>query len=48
MVIMLANYDGVESQRLHTKFCGNRLTGSGEEDFLSFFPYMGAAAILVM
>ena len=26
---------------LHTKFRGNRFTGSGEEDFL---PYMGMAA----
>ena len=30
---------------LHTKFRGNRPTGSGEEGFL---PYMGVAAILVM
>ena len=33
---------------LHTKFNGNRLAGSGEEDFLKFLPYMGMAAILVM
>ena len=33
---------------LHTKFRGNRLAGSGEEDFLWFLPYMGMAAILVM
>ena len=33
---------------LHTKFRGNRLAGSGEEDFLRFLPYMGMAAILVM
>ena len=26
---------------LHTKFRGNRLAGSGEEDFLRFLPYMG-------
>ena len=32
-VIILANYDGVKSQMLHAKFRGNRLTGSGEEDF---------------
>ena len=32
---------------LHTKFRGNRLTGSGE-DFFRFLPYMGMAAILVM
>ena len=33
---------------LHTKFRGNRPTGSGEEDFLRFLPYMGMTAILVM
>ena len=33
---------------LHTKFRGNRLAGSGEEDFKGFLPYMGVAAILVM
>ena len=31
---------------LHTKFRGNRPTGSGEEDFEVFLPYMGVAAIL--
>ena len=33
---------------LHTKFVGNRLACSGEEDFEGFLPYMGMAAILVM
>ena len=33
---------------LHTKFRGNRPTGSGEEDFEGFLLYMGVAAILVM
>ena len=33
---------------LHTKFQGNQPSGSGEEDFLRFLPYMGIAAILVM
>ena len=33
---------------LHTKFCGNRPAGSGEDDFEGFLPYMGVAAILVM
>ena len=33
---------------LHTKFPGNLSTGSGEEDFEGFLPYMGVAAILVM
>ena len=27
------NYDGLESLMPHTKFRGNRLAGSGEEDF---------------
>ena len=31
------NYDGLASPMLHTKFCGNRPTGSGEEDFLKVF-----------
>ena len=33
---------------LHTKFQGHRSFGSGEEDFLSFLPYTGMSAILVM
>ena len=33
---------------LHTKFRGNQSTGSGEEDFEGFLPYMGVAATLVM
>ena len=33
---------------LYTMFRGNRPTGSGEEDFLRFLPYMDMAAILVM
>ena len=33
---------------LHTKFCGNRAAGSGEDGFKGFLPYMGMAAILVM
>ena len=32
-VIILSNYDGLESQMLHTKFRENRPAGSGEEDF---------------
>ena len=31
---------------LHAKF--HRTSGSGEEDYLRFLPYMGMAAILVM
>ena len=30
---------------LHTKFQGHRSSGSGEEDFLRFLPYMGMAAM---
>ena len=30
-VITLANYDGLEFPMLHTKFRGNRPTGSGED-----------------
>ena len=33
---------------VHTEFRGNRSTGSGEEDFEGFLPYMGMTAILVM
>ena len=33
---------------LHTKFQGNQASGSGEEDFLRFSPYMGIVAILAM
>ena len=33
---------------LHVKFQEHRTSGSGEEDFLRFLPYMGVAAILVM
>ena len=32
----------------HTKFQGHQSIGSGKEDFLSFLPYMGMAAMLVM
>ena len=48
MVIIYTNYNGQESPMLHTKFRGNRPTGSGEEDCLRFLPYIGMAAILVM
>ena len=33
---------------LHAKFQDHRSSGSGEEDFQSFLPYMGMAVILVM
>ena len=33
---------------IHVEFQDNRTSGSGEEDFLRFLPYMGIVAILVM
>ena len=33
---------------IHAKFQDHRTSGSGEEDFLRFLPYMSMAAILVM
>ena len=33
---------------LYVMFQDHRTSGSGEEDFLSFLPYMGIAAILFM
>ena len=33
---------------VHAKFQDHRTSGSGEENFQSFLPYMGVAAILVM
>ena len=33
---------------LHAKFQDHSTSGSGEEEFLRFLPYMGMAAILVM
>ena len=33
MVMIYINYDGPASLMLHTKFHGNRPTGSREEDF---------------
>ena len=32
----------------HAKFHDHRTSGSGEEDFLRFLPYMRMVAILVM
>ena len=37
MVIILTKYDGLESPMLHTKSRGNRLTGSGAEEFGRLF-----------
>ena len=33
---------------LQAKFQDHRISGSGDEDFQKFLPYMGVAAILVM
>ena len=33
---------------LHAKLQDHRISGSGEEDFLRFLPYMVMATILVM
>ena len=33
---------------LHVKFQDHRTSGSGEEDFLRFLPYIDMAAILVI
>ena len=33
---------------LHAKFQDHRTSGSGEEDFQRFLPFMGVADILVM
>ena len=33
LVIILSNYDGLQSQMLHTKVRENQPAGSGEEDF---------------
>ena len=48
MVIIYTKYVELESPMLHAKFRDHRTSGSGEEDFLRFLPYMGMAAILVM
>ena len=47
-VIIYINFVELDSPMLHAKFQDHRTSGSGEEDFLRFLPYMGMAAILVM
>ena len=42
------NFVELESPMLHAKFQGHRTSGSGEEDFQRFLPYIGVSAILVM
>ena len=43
-VIIWTNYDGQESPMLHTKFCGNRSTGSWEENFWRVFIKYGCGS----
>ena len=45
---MYIDFVELESPMIHAKFQDHRTSGSGEEDFLRFLPYMGMAAILVM
>ena len=45
---MYINFVELESLMPHAKFQDHRTSGSGEEDFQRFLPYMGVAAILVM
>ena len=47
-VIIYINFVELEPPVLCAKFQDHRTSGSGEEDFLRFLPYMGMAAILVM
>ena len=47
-VIIYLNFVELGSSMLHAKFQDNRTSGSEDEDFLRFLPYMGIAAILVM
>ena len=48
MVIIYTNFVELRSPMLHAKYQDHRTSGSGDEDFLRFLPYMGMAAILVM
>ena len=45
-VTIWTNLVGLSHLMSHTKFQGNQPSGSGEEDFLRFFQYMGIMAIL--
>ena len=40
-VIIWTNYDGQQSPIIHTKFCVNRSTGSGKEEFWMIFTIWG-------
>ena len=47
-VIIYINFVEFEFPILHAKFQDHRTSGSGEEEFLRFLPYMDMVAILVM
>ena len=47
-IILWTNLVGSTTPMLHTKSQGHRPSGSGEEDFNWFLPYMGVVAIMVM
>ena len=47
-VIIYIYFVEIESPILNAKFQDNRTSGSGEEDFYRFLPYMGVVTILVM
>ena len=47
-VIILANYDGLESPMLHTKFRRNSPPFLKKKIFEGFLPYMSVVAILVI
>ena len=48
LTIIYIEFNGITPQMLHSKFQGNKLTGSGKEDFSSVLPHLGTDAILVM
>ena len=48
MIIICRNLEDLTSLMLHTKSQWHWPSGSGEEDFKGFLPYMGVVAILVM
>ena len=43
-IFSIYNFIELESPMLNAKFQDHRTSGSGEEDFLRFLPYMGMAA----
>ena len=47
-VIIYIKFVEHESPMLHAKFQDHKTSGSEEEEFLRFLPYMGMAAILVI